>query len=119
MYCDGRIDPRSNYRRNKCQDQAYAFTLDNTDIWVRFEETAPDDAGGARAAVATVVDAAVTSQDDVLVEDESTTYVATAVVERIERYVAKKERAAGHLSEMVDQTLLLDERTWQSQRQRE
>ena len=29
-------DPRSSYRREKCQDQEYAFTLDETDIFVSF-----------------------------------------------------------------------------------
>jgi hypothetical protein len=89
--------------------------LDNTDVWVRFEEAVDDGTAAASAAVGTIVDAAVASQEDVLVEDASTTYVATAVVERIEHYVAKKERAAGHLSEMVDQALLLDKREWASQ----
>eukprot|EP00045_Choanoeca_perplexa_P005777 m.48460 g.48460 ORF g.48460 m.48460 type:complete len:414 (-) comp13289_c0_seq3:17-1258(-) len=112
-------DPRSNYRRDKCQDQAYTFTLDNTDIWVRFIEgshdgTAAESTAAESAATATVVDAAVVSQEDVLVEDSSTTYVATAVVERIEPYMAKQERAAGHLSDMVDPSLLLEKREWMS-----
>eukprot|EP00730_Choanoeca_flexa_P018342 TRINITY_DN8910_c0_g1_i3.p1 TRINITY_DN8910_c0_g1~~TRINITY_DN8910_c0_g1_i3.p1 ORF type:complete len:408 (+),score=93.90 TRINITY_DN8910_c0_g1_i3:183-1406(+) len=104
-------DPRSNYRRERCQDKAYAFTLDKTDVWVRFNDHARDGADNPRSA-ATIVDAQTTSQDDVLVEDASTTFVATAVVERIERYKAKKERTAGHLSEMVDDSLLLKEREW-------
>ncbi|EGD74781.1 hypothetical protein PTSG_12526 [Salpingoeca rosetta] len=33
-----RADPRSSYRREKCREQTYAFTLDATDIIVKFED---------------------------------------------------------------------------------
>ena len=72
-------DPRSAYRRQKCRDQDYAFTLDNSDVWVRFLESAPAAPEGEVA------------------------HLAEAQVFRIVRYVPKKERAAGHLSELLEE----------------
>ena len=142
------IDPRSNYRRDKCQDRLYAFTLDNTDVRVLFiePETSSDASEpssqehaelsaadttrgegasetetsrrGSKSAVETekhTFDSRTVSQASVLEENEDTLYVASAVVEEIVLYLPKRERSAGHLSDLVDGSLLPAERRWQAE----
>ncbi|EDQ87516.1 uncharacterized protein MONBRDRAFT_33342 [Monosiga brevicollis MX1] len=127
-------DPRSNYRREKCADRDYAFTLDESDVWVRFlnpgevfdeaafNATAPlsasrprnDDtpaAAGGLPADPAAANPAVAGHDGSS-DEQGTHYIARAVVLRIKRYVPKRERIAGHLSDMLDESLQLPERDW-------
>lgn len=85
-------DPRSNYRREKCKDKLYAFTLDNADVWVEFEDKDDDDALNTSPPAD-----GTAGTDDVRV-------IATAKVLKIELFRVKKEKTAGHLSELVEQT---------------
>eukprot|EP00049_Salpingoeca_infusionum_P002509 m.57695 g.57695 ORF g.57695 m.57695 type:complete len:525 (+) comp11618_c0_seq2:138-1712(+) len=111
-----RADPRSGYRRGKCQADEYAFTLDNTDVHVFFfthegqcplatgssASTQADGAQSEPAVAASSAEATDASVDgDIAPKSDVSTPYTCAHVLRINEFIVKKERTVGHLSDAI------------------